>query len=214
MHRSKQFAEITNLGSAGERILPCFLFSTVFTSCNRGVAVIEAEHAFDNVDRSNRNWLTQSELAGYVGSGYMSALPDTDLQFTTGYTASPQLQYDINFTTTGVYTVWLRGYAPNAAGDSLYVGLDDQPATTLTGFASGQWSWANGDGQGNTATIEVTEQGLHILHLWMREDGLRLDRILLTTDSGYNPVGAGPPESEINQLMKWKAFPYWANFVR
>lgn len=44
---------------------------------------------------------------------------------------------------TGIYTVWLHGYAPNAAGDSLYVALDDQPAHTLTGFRPGAWSWAN-----------------------------------------------------------------------
>ena len=45
-------------------------------------------------------------------------------------------------------------------------------------------------------TTNVTEAGLHTLHIWQREDGLRLDRILLTTDDGYIPTGEGPPESE------------------
>lgn len=75
--------------------------------------------------------------------------------------------------------------------------MDDQPATKLTGFAPGEWNWANNDNQGGVTTIEVTEPGLHTLHLWQREDGLRVDRILLTTDAGYNPINHGPPESEI-----------------
>ncbi len=68
----------------------------------------------------------------------------------------------------------------------------------LTGFAPRTWSWANSNPQDTLATIEVTEPGLHTLHLWQREDGLRLDRILLTTDNDYNPIGNGPVESEIN----------------
>jgi hypothetical protein len=68
----------------------------------------------------------------------------------------------------------------------------------LTGFAPQTWSWANRNPQDTSVTIEVTEPGLHTLHLWQREDGLRLDRILLTTDSSYNPIGNGPPENEVN----------------
>lgn len=38
------------------------------------------------------------------------------------------------------------------------------------------WQWANSDLQlpGNSVTINVTEAGLHTLHIWQREDGLRL----------------------------------------
>jgi hypothetical protein len=164
-----------------------------------GQVVMEAEHFAGRTERSNRSWLTQTGLAGYDGSGYMSALPDTDLQFTTSYTTtSPELQYTINFTNTGVYTVWLRGHSPNGAGDSIYVGLDNQPAVVLTGLAPQAWSWATKrtSEPGGAMTITVTEPGLHILRIWQREDGLRLDRIVLTTDDGYNPDGSGPPESE------------------
>lgn len=131
--------------------------------------------------------------------GYLSLLPDTDLQFTTPYTtANPQLQYAINFTTPGTYTVWLRGYTPNAAGDSTYLGLNGQLVTPLTGFAPGRWSWAAKDSNtpSSVATIAITEPGLHTLNLWMREDGLRLDRIVLTTNASYNPNDNGPAESE------------------
>jgi hypothetical protein len=166
---------------------------------SNGQVVLEAEHFGGNINRRGRSWLTQTILSDYTGSGYVSALPDTILNFTTGYTiTSPELHYTINFTTTSIYTVWLRGYAPDAAGDSLYIALDEQTPMLLTGFAPQTWSWANRNPQDTSVTIEVTEPGLHTLHLWQREDGLRLDRILLTTDSSYNPIGNGPPENEVN----------------
>jgi hypothetical protein len=96
-----------------------------------------------------------------------------------------------------VYTVWLRGYAPNGAGDSVYMGLDNQPVAIVTQFAPRAWTWTRTNTQGNPVTIEITQPGLHTLHLWQREDGLRVDKILLTTDGEYNPSGNGPPESEI-----------------
>lgn len=43
-----------------------------------GQTVMEAEHFTGQVEGSSRAWLTQTVLAGYVGPGYMSALPDTD----------------------------------------------------------------------------------------------------------------------------------------
>jgi hypothetical protein len=164
----------------------------VFQEIN-GQVVMEAEHFSLNNGRSGRMWLTQSILADYTGPGYTSALPDTDVLHTTSYTTtSPQLQYTMNFTTTATYYLWLRGYAPNAAGDSVYVALDGQSATTVTGFAPRAWDWASG-----VVGIEVSEPGIHILQVWQREDGLHLDRILLTRDNTYVPIGNGPPESEI-----------------
>lgn len=165
---------------------------------NNGQVVMESEHYAGQIDRSGHTWLTQDSLADFTGSGYVMAWPDIDRQFGVEYaTTSPEVNYVINFSTPGTYYVWGRGYAPNGAGDSLYIGLDDQPATTLTGFAPQGWDWANSDTQGSPITIEVSQPGTHILHIWQREDGLRLDRILLTTDSSYTPSGNGPPESNL-----------------
>lgn len=150
-----------------------------------GQVVMEAEHFARQFIPGKRAWFSQTILSGYTGSAYLSALPDTDLLFTLLYTTtSPELQYGINFTTIGTYAVWLRGYAPNGAGDSVYLGLDGQTALTptiVTGFDPRTWSWTKADVEGSPATIEVTEPGVHTLQLWLREDGLRLDRILLTT---------------------------------
>ncbi len=68
--------------------------------------------------------------------------------------------------------------------------LDDQPPAILTGLPPRQWAW-----QETGLTYEVTQPGEQTLFLWQREDGLKIDRILLTTASGYNPQGDGPSES-------------------
>jgi hypothetical protein len=130
----------------------------------------------------------------------LTVLLDNDILYDETETINgPELQYTVNFSTTGVYYLWLRGYAPNAAGDSLYFSLDHYSpsiTTTVTGFAPRDWSWANKSTLDNVTTIEITEPGQHTIHLWQREDGLRLDRFLLTTDGNYVPVGNGPAESE------------------
>ncbi len=82
---------------------------------------------------------------------------------------------------------------------STYLALSEQDTLTptiVTGFAPRRWNWANSSVQNGAAAIEIAEPGYHTLELWQREDGLRLDRILLTTDSEYNPTGNGPSESE------------------
>jgi YD repeat-containing protein len=47
----------------------------------------------------------------------------------------------------------------------------------------------------SVAEVTISQSGLYTLSVVMREDGLRLDRLLLTTDTTYLPTGFGPVES-------------------
>jgi RHS repeat-associated protein len=60
---------------------------------------------------------------------------------------------------------------------------------TVTGFAPEQWTWA-----GQPAFV-VTTTDVYTVNLWLREDGLRIDRLLLTTDTNYVPTSFGPTET-------------------
>ncbi|RMH76848.1 MAG: hypothetical protein D6681_21280, partial [Calditrichaeota bacterium] len=102
--------------------------------------------------------------------------------------------YVVNFTTPGTYTLWLRGYPANAAGDSVYVGVGNE-RVEVTGFAPRTWDWATGRISEST-NIRIEQAGTYTLSLWMREDGLRVDRLLLTTDTTYIPADVGPVETE------------------
>ncbi len=46
------------------------------------------------------------------------------------------------------------------------------------------------------ATINIPSTGVHTVNLWMREDAVMVDKLVLTTDATYVPSGFGPTESE------------------
>src|SRR5262249_23377924 len=68
------------------------------------------------------------------------------------------------------------------------VGLNEV-ITTVTGFDPGDWGWSSETANSQPFTVAVTDTGLYTLSLWMREDGLRLDQLALTTDTNYVPSG-------------------------
>jgi hypothetical protein len=161
-----------------------------------GLVVAEAEHYTDLISSTTHAWLTSTVLSGYEGSSYLHALPDIDVLIPTeAITDSPTTFYPIHFTTPGTYTVWSRAYADNADADAMYVGLDGQ-VTNVTGFEPEAWDWANQQMPGGEpATLSIETSGVYTLTAAMYEDGLRLDRLLLTTDTTYLPTSAGPAET-------------------
>lgn len=48
---------------------------------------------------------------------------------------------------------------------------------------------------GVPATVNVATTGVHVVNVWMREDGFVFDKLLLTTNSSVVPSGSGPLES-------------------
>jgi hypothetical protein len=164
-----------------------------------GQVVVEAEHYYALTPRSGKAWSVATATAGYAGSGYMLATPNTGVSTDTGYaTTAPEVVYQIQFATPGTYYVWLRGQKPTGADDSVHVGIDATAVTTgdrLSSFVAG-WSWSKATLDGPDATVVVAAAGLHTFHLWMREDGTPIDRFLLTTNAAAAaPSGTGPAES-------------------
>lgn len=159
-----------------------------------GQVVMEAENGVTDVG-SSHTWQPQTTQAGYGGEGYLRALPDVGALFATEeLTGSAHIAFPLQISTPATYTVWVRGMASDAGGDSLYVGLDasTDSAQALTGFAPGEWSWASTTLSSTQATVDLTTSDTYTLDLWLREDGLRVDRVLLITDTNYIPSGMGP----------------------
>lgn len=150
-----------------------------------GQVVLEAENG-QRANGHSQNWLPKTSLPDYTGTSYLQSSLDIDaLVQTNEITASPKVEYPVNFTSAATYTVWMRGYAPNAAGDSVYVGVGDNEIE-VTGFAPRQWDWANLQiANGELANMQIEQAGTYTVSLWMREDGLRIVRLLLTTDTTY-----------------------------
>lgn len=166
-----------------------------------GVVVMEAENFDKRIDRSGKIWSIQTagKKGDYSGASYLAALSNSGMTIKSQpEVTSPELAYNVYFSTPGTYTVWLRGKAPTAADGSVNAGIDGvNPASAnrITNFIS-SWRWRSTKFGNTPPTIKVTKAGLHTFHLWMREDGFQVDKILLrTSNSKTAPEGLGPAES-------------------
>jgi hypothetical protein len=157
--------------------------------------VLEAENG-QGLSGPTHTWLTATAINGYTGTAYLQVLPDIDTFYQTdAITDSPKIEYLVNFTTPETYTIWVRGYADNADADAVNVSLNET-VIDVTGFAPEVWDWANQSASGGPAKVVVETSGVYTLSLLMREDGMRVDRLLLTTNTTYIPSDFGPAESE------------------
>ncbi len=163
-----------------------------------GLLVIEAENFEENVTRNSQTWTESTTFSGFEGSGAMAALPDNGSIYGSGYSSSsPYMNFLADFTNTGTYYVWVRVRAVSS-GNTLHVGLDEAEVSTaeaIESFNFSDWEWVRTLKSGANAQMSIGSGGEHNITVWMREDGIHLDRILLTTDAGFVPSGAGPAES-------------------
>jgi len=156
-----------------------------------GQVTIEAEAAQEAIDRGEHAWTVTSDLPGYLGDGFVVAGPDARDAVLADYAErSPQLRFTVAVEAPGTYTLWIRGSAPAGGGDSLHYGLDGDGLTSrygVTGFGDGEWTWVAGK-----VPLEIDTPGTHVIELWMREDGLRVDRLILSNDPDFVPEGDEP----------------------
>lgn len=130
----------------------------------------------------------------------------------------PTLHYRVHFTRAGRYYVWARARGQGPAANGLHVGLDGEwprndlvdPSTMRLQFPNG-WRWTQNRRGGSQHTgvsatddvsrrdaniwLEIDAPGPHVVQLAMREDGLELDKLVLTNDPDFEPTGDGPPET-------------------
>ncbi len=174
-------------------------------SSSSHVVVIEAELYSANISQGGHSWVADS-TSGHSGDGAMRATPDdgTTVSAANAITSSPRLDYQVNFTTTGTHYVWVHGIALDGTtsnwDDMVHVGIDG--AIPSTGVDMGwwyppmEWMWLSANSTGTRRTISVSSTGVHTFSLWMSEDGLVVDKVVLTTSSSYDPgdpFSLGPP---------------------
>jgi len=120
--------------------------------------------------------------------------------------ARPRMDYRVRFKKAGKHWLWLHGLCnPNCThglwmNDGVTVGLDfaeTRWAKDLSFFYGLKWL--------KTKPFTVDKPGVRVLSVWMHEDGVELDKIVLTDSPDYmptekrtpdgKPVGPGPAES-------------------
>ncbi len=156
-----------------------------------GVVVMEAEHYMHREPGLNggatHSWVRVTDVPDSSNGAALEAQPNN------GYSAAgtldgERLDYDIEFQTPGTYYLWVRMVGLSGNDDSIHVGFDGLPATAGGGMSdsSGDWHWEDQSG-GQRVTVQVGSPGVHTFHLWMREDGAIVDKIILTQDPNESP---------------------------
>ncbi len=165
-----------------------------------GVLSVEAE----DYPRGGR--ISRSDILGNIHSWSPNEARDTtasknhyvvtankDQVFDPGKGA--QINYPVNFRNSGTYKIWIRGWAPSSSGNSAFVGLDNKtPTKALVINRNDAWTWSNTAQDATPLTITV-KKGQHILNLWERKDGLRVDKIVLQKSNTPPVEPFGPLES-------------------
>ena len=158
---------------------------------------IEAEDYHLRQARGGQDWQPVS-LRHSSFDVSMQALPNSGTNRTTNYeTNSPHLAYRIIPEEGARYYVWVRARGATSSDDSLHIGLDGQPVASgqFVSNLTSLWSWTSTRDNGQRAYVDIPGLGEHTLDVWMREDGVILDKIVLTTDPSFVPKGKGPVES-------------------
>lgn len=158
---------------------------------DNGLVAVEGEHYARATSSGEHQW-SLLQLAGTSGGYCVEIGPDVHSDWTGDAVATaPRVDFFVNFGPTATYYAHVRGDAgTNSEGfsDSCYIAVDgvvrDWFAFSVNG---GTWGW-------ESLLIGVVEPGLHTLSILAREDGFRLDKVVVSTASAP-PIGDGPPES-------------------
>lgn len=116
-----------------------------------------------------------------------SALTCIEIQQGAGVTKG-SVQYTFQIQKKAVYYIWMRVWWLDSCGNSITVEIDSNKGK-LKPFTLGQdgtykkWHWVK-------AKVRLAlSEGEHTLLLTNREDGIKIDQILLSSDRRVVPVG-------------------------
>lgn len=161
--------------------------------------MVEAEHYHAAISRSGKKWTARNDVnSGFAGTAAMVAETDSGAFLDTNFaTTSPELQYRVRFNTTGTYNVWMRGWGVDDGGNSVHVGINGAGVSSadrisLNTLAS--WQWTKSTMDNSSAQITISNPGTYTINVWMREDGVRFDRLMFTKSTS-TPSGTGASES-------------------
>ncbi len=166
-----------------------------------GIVSVEAEH-YDNKTpgQSGSQWVLVGRTGNFTGVAGMQVADGTEGTNSTNYAVeSPGLEFEVNFVKTGTHYTWILAWGPDGGSDSCHAGLDGLELPTSDSLSGWQdnYHWSNARYQRTGApSFEVTTAGVHTLNIWMREDGLIVDKVVVTTNPNFTLTGAEPGPAE------------------
>lgn len=105
--------------------------------------------------------------------------------------------YNFSVPAAGTFRVWGRVIMPNTNSDSFWMRVDGSPSSWAswnnnTSFPT-NWTWivVHDSNQGETNMLWPLAAGNHTMEFAYREAGAKLDRLIVTNDLAYVPIGLG-----------------------
>lgn len=154
-------------------LLPNRMYSSfVLTSY---VGVPQGSHYyFEAEDYAIAPWYPVDDSAASAGRYVVTNVS------TSTVPANGHLQFP--FSGAGAQAIWIRVYARTSNDDSLYLRMDNGAWYTWNNIpAAAGWTWCRWD---NTASLPP---GDHVLTIAHRENGVKLDKVLVTPDLAFRP---------------------------
>lgn len=113
--------------------------------------------------------------------------------------ATPTVDYgsatmNVNLQGAATYRVWTRMYVPNTSDNSYRLEIDGNTCVTVggTGVTAGAWTWVSHQNGTVASKIDLAlTSGSHSMKLIGNKPGVKVDRIVLTSDLACVPSGFG-----------------------
>jgi hypothetical protein len=205
---------VTAVGPGGSTAGPVWSFTTGTTATTASNVVI---YASDVPASGLHGWTTASDSTS--PNGVKLVTPDNGAANTNAPLVNPAQYIDVTFNAPAgtPHTIWLRlkALANNKFNDSVWVQFSDARvngaavypigstsgllvnlATGSTGSSLQNWGWQN-DAYwlSQAATVTFATSGTHTLRIQIREDGVQLDQIVLSSTTYLNSA-PGPVSND------------------
>ncbi|HXI56416.1 MAG TPA: glycoside hydrolase family 88 protein [Polyangia bacterium] len=104
--------------------------------------------------------------------------------------------YNVNVAQNGAYRVWGRVMAPTINDDSFWLRVDSSSTwvqwnDVTDNTAAWRWVIVHDTANGETNQLWPLTIGNHVVEIAYREDGIKLDKLLVTNDLSFVPTGTG-----------------------
>jgi hypothetical protein len=181
---------------AGEEVILDPVVSNAVGDCvfqaTGGTVVMEAEDFASLMSQGDtNNWEVRSDDVDAVGGSYVTTANDgvASPNFENG----SKLTYKVALNTAANYTIYVRRKTDGGSSNSAYGGFNGIATGVFDNQSNddNQWVWRSLGSANLTA-------GQHDVEIVRREDGYRIDRIVVT--NGSAPSDDGPLESNCNLL--------------
>lgn len=157
---------------------------------SNGIVSMEAENYTENITGEGSfvsvKWKGFSDELASNGTYMM--VPNSNNLNGGSSPDSPSLNFDIDFSRSGNHYIWLRVATPTQDDNSVSVFFNDILIEEWH-LPLVSWAWVK-----CSKTLDASI-GVNRFTIRMREDGTKVDKIVLTTSSTYTPTGTGPEET-------------------